>query len=100
MRRIPEDIPDPDRPGDDITADSMAVAEAKSKDCTRCDSDGWATTYHKNYTGEAIIRAFNGRVEKLKAMRSVSYCVCAAGRKKNGVLQHRRTPKMHTREDC
>jgi hypothetical protein len=77
-----DDFNDPERPGDDVSDDSMASAEAKSRRCPFCSGGGWATIYHMNYTGEAVIDAYNGYGgHTKKIMRTVAYCVCAAGRK-------------------
>jgi len=71
-----------DRPGDDISRDSMGAAASKSHDCPFCSGGGWATIFHINYTGEPVIDVFDGyRGYKRKVMRTVAHCVCAAGRK-------------------
>ena len=86
------DDPERDRPGDDISGDSMDVVESKSTGCPFCSGGGWATIFHMDYTGEAVIEAFDGyHGYKRKVMRTVAHCVCAAGRKM--LFQHKESSK-------
>jgi len=71
-----------DVPGNDITADTMEAARFKSSGCAFCFGQGWATIFRFDYDGRAVIRVLDcDGVERLKAMRTVAYCKCAAGQK-------------------
>ena len=76
-----EAIHDPERPGLDVSSPDRNRAEADSSKCQDCGGNGWATIYHPDYNGSAILREIgpDGN-ERLRRGRTVAYCVCTLGR--------------------
>ncbi len=82
MKVFDTPIMDRERPGNDVSADSMEEARAKSYGCPFCCGQGLATVFHVNYDGHAVATTKDDTGHEVsKVMRTVVYCSCAAGMK-------------------
>ena len=103
----PRDRADRPIPGLDVSDLTFDECKARSISCPIC-HDGWATIFNPNYDGRQIVIEHDGMGSQQVLMRSVAYCVCAAGRKLASIHKSgfgdirsdakdvfRRTPDMH-----